>query len=212
MKRLISFFSISILLIGITNEVYAREIWERVWTPDSTQEIYDEFTDLDRESKFKLIQRTAIYYHVVGEKQFLIDLNQKPRSLYESLTRTYMHYANAVSCKRDMFLTHPIVKKIVGKKGMFTGFKDTKGLSIGLSFCSRIKTHPKGAAVKIDLFSAGVTGTMQQYFVGIKVPGTDVIMTTYFNIPDKSVEEVEAMMMNWQLPTYNRLYEQKEKK
>ncbi len=212
MKRLIRFFSIYMFLIGISHEAHSREIWERVWTPETTQEIYDEFTDLDRESKFKLIQRTAIYYHVVGEKQFLIDLNQKPRSLYESVTRTYAHYSNAVSCKRDMFLTHPVVKKIVGKKGLFTGFKDAKGLSVGLGLCNRIKMHPKGAAVKINFFSAGVTGTMQQYFVGLKVPGTDVIMTTYFNIPDKSVEEVEAMMMNWHLPTYNQLYEQMEAK
>lgn len=211
MKNAYRIVLLIIIFVADTSAASAREIWERVWNPETTQEIYDEFSDQDREAKFKLIQRTAIYYHAVGEVQFLIDLNRKPRSLYESMTRTYLHYSNAVSCERDMFLTHPVVKKIVGKKGMFTGFTDVKGLSVGLSFCNRIKINPKFAVIRIELFSAGVEGTMQQFFVGIKIPGTDVYMTTYFNIQDKTDKEVEAMIDGWYLPTYNRLYEQMEK-
>lgn len=194
-----------VVLLSVGN---AREPWDNPSTPEELYELYSQFTPV---AVLHHMQRGALYYHKVGKEKAFEQFNRL-NGESEWNTHEWYRFFAILDCKKDMMVTHPVLKNIILKSGFLSSYKEVNGRVIGTRLCNQLKKKPKGTALLIHSFWAGIKGTVRQYIMLTKVPGTQYSAAGFYASEKYTQKEVQAMLDKNTLISYDRLYEKLEGK
>lgn len=196
----------TLVFIGISHN-FAHANKDNPWDrPSTLEELYEQYSFTPPQIILHHLQRAALYFHKVGEDKALEVFN---RNYGESEWNAHDGYrfAKIISCKNDVILTHPTLKKIINRKGFASSYKDGKGKQFWLIGCNRLKKHPKGSVTEISLFWSGIKGLSRQLVIMVPIPGTDYQVQTFYPTLEHQEEFVQTQLEGWSLPDYNKLYD-----
>jgi|GEM_PF-2686340 len=210
MKTLVHINLIFLILMSLSVTAHGQKVnpWDMPSTPE---ELYQNYEATHPKQFFQHLQRAALFYYKAGKEHAFEQWNQ---GFGESqwVSHDGLWFLMSFSCKRDMVITQPVLKKLLYKKGVLSSFMDGTGKRIGDIACNQLRKTPKGTIVFMKkYFWSGVKGTTRQFWTMVKIPGTDIYLGQFYPTQKYTKKELLGEIDGWYLKDYNTLWDMYEK-